>query len=140
MFRSQKIFFPVLFLMLLLSSCTKEEGEGGRAQIVGRIMTQNYPNTETGAPYGELYPTPEHRVYIIYGDNEYHDDDVRTGGDGKFRFAGLQKGKYTVYTISERYRNVANPSGFVIESRTVMIKEKDETVDIGDIEIRRYRF
>ena len=140
MLRSHWLVLPLLAIVFLLSGCTKEEGEGGRAQIVGRIMTQRYQNLENGLPLYEPYATPEHRVYIIYGDNDYHDDDVRTGGDGKFQFAGLQKGKYTIYTISERFRSPADPSGFVVESRTVTIKKKDEVVDLGNIEIRRYRF
>ncbi len=124
---------------IVLAGCTKEEGEGGRAQIVGRIMTQDYNNNPNEIAVGSPYPTPEHRVYIIYGDNEFNDDDVRTGGDGRFRFPELQKGKYTIYTVSEVYRSLDTPSGIEVIYRTVNIKKKDEKVDLGDIPIKRYR-
>jgi hypothetical protein len=41
------------------------------------------------------------RVYIIYGDNEFAADDVRTDEAGRFSFEGLQKGNYRIYVLSK---------------------------------------
>lgn len=87
-------------LSVLLTACSKEPGEGGRAEIQGRVMEQRY-SANTQQPQGLPYGKAEQRVYIIYGDGTYQDDDVRTNADGFFRFPWLRKGDYTVYTISE---------------------------------------
>ena len=54
-----------------------------------------------GIPQGSPYPYQDTRVFIIYGDNDFYDDDVRTGPNGNFEFRWLRKGKYTVYTYGE---------------------------------------
>jgi hypothetical protein len=41
------------------------------------------------------------RVYIIYGDNEFAANDVRTDEAGRFSFEGLQKGNYRIYVLSK---------------------------------------
>ena len=135
--RKLLLFLP---FVLLLSTCSKEPGEGGRAEIVGRVMTQLYQNNANDVPIGEPYPTPEHRVYIIYGNGNYHDDDVRTGADGGFRFSGLRPGTYKIYTVSEVFRlPTVTPSGTEVVMRTVEIKERKGTVNIGDLNIKRFR-
>jgi hypothetical protein len=133
--------FLLLIPMLLLLGCNKEPGEGGRAEIQGRVMAQNYLNTPQGTPFGEPYPVPEHRVYIIYGDGQFHDDDVRTSADGRFRFTGLRKGSYTVYTISQQYRDAttADASGTFVVRHTVEITDRRAVVDAGDLNIQRWR-
>src|SRR5690606_4694848 len=140
-FSSMRKLLFLLLLALLLSACSKEPGEGGRAEIVGRVMTQNYQPNENDVAIGDPYPTPEHRVYIIYGDGNYHDDDIRTSADGGFRFSGLRPGTYQIYTVADRYRiHPGFPSGTEIVMRTVSIDDRKGTVDIGDLNIRRYRY
>lgn len=90
--------FAVL-VILGVTACSKEPGEGGRAEIQGRLLEQRY--NSSGQPSGQPYPLADTRVYIIYGDGAFHDDDTRTGPDGRFRFPYLRKGVYTVYAISE---------------------------------------
>jgi hypothetical protein len=133
----RKFLLCLLPLLILLAGCEKEAGEGGRAEIVGRVMAQNH-NTE-GLPIFDPYPMPEHRVYIIYGDGAFHDDDVRTSADGRFRFTRLRKGSYTVYTISQKPRTSADASGTYTVSKRVEITDRKEVLDIGDLAIQRYR-
>ncbi|MDQ3102094.1 MAG: carboxypeptidase-like regulatory domain-containing protein [Bacteroidota bacterium] len=135
----KKFLMLLLPLAMVFSSCTKEPGEGGRGEIQGRIIAQNYNNTSTGLAYGDPYPFPEHRVYIIYGDGEFHDDDVRTGHDGRYRFNGLRRGSYRIYVVSELYRSLSEPDGSEIIERTVEITEKDEVIEIEDLLVKRYR-
>ena len=119
---------------LLCTGCSKEPGEGGRAEVRGRIIEQRY-NNNTGQPVGQPYTVADHRVYIIYGDGQYHDDDVRTGPDGTFRFAWLRKGDYRIYAISDCGAFVGCTYGVFADAS---IGDRKEIVDIGDILIQNW--
>lgn len=134
----RKLLMILLPLALLFAGCNKDPGEGGRAQIHGRVIAQNI-NNATQFPIGDPYPFPEHRVYIIYGDGHYHDDDVRTGADGAFRFTGLRKGTYKIYTISQKQREASDQSGTYAVERTVEISDNNDEMDVGDLLIERWR-
>lgn len=86
----------------------------------------------TGQPTGVEYWAQDARVFIVYGDNEFHDDDTRTGPDGLFKFSWLRKGRYTVYTYSEC--NTC-PGGTFAVYRTVEITDKKGNVDAGTLVI-----
>lgn len=90
----------LLALSFLCTGCRKEPGEGGRAEIRGVIYERRY-NSSTDLPIGAAYPLADARVYIIYGDHDYADDDTRSGPAGEFHFPWLRKGSYRVYAISE---------------------------------------
>ena len=85
---------------MAFTACSKDPGEGGKAEIHGTVHEQEY-NNNTGNPIGDPYPIAEQRVYIIYGDGDYADDDTRTEPDGTYRFPWLRKGDYRIYTVSE---------------------------------------
>ena len=105
----------IMVLPILMAACSKDPGDGGRAEIRGRLMEQ--------------------RVYIIYGDGTYHDDDVRTGHDGRFRFTWLRKGTYNVYAISECRDH--NGCTMPISLRTSITKRKD-VVTLPDITVQQW--
>jgi len=120
-------------VVLATLSCRKEEGEGGRGEIRGRVMEQRYNNL--GLPVGPLYPAAEQRVYIIYGDGTYHDDNERAGADGRFRFPWLRKGSYTVYAVSEC--GEFNGCTYQVSVNAKINKRKD-IVDVGDLIIENH--
>lgn len=133
-------------LLILLSfglfvSCKKEPGEGGKAEVHGRIFEQRYSNT-TQLPVGEPYLLLDKNVYIIYGDTAggaYPDDNVDSGPDGKFRFQWLRKGSYMVYAISDCNGNDPLCQGgkksiFI----PVEIGDRKEVVEIGDLTIEKW--
>jgi hypothetical protein len=68
------------------------------------------------------------RVCIIYGDNTYSANSVRTDEEGKFSFEGLQIGTYTIYALSE---DTIQNGKFNRISKTVEITEKKQIVDGG---------
>lgn len=112
-----------LFIVTLLAGCTKEAGEGGKAQITGTVLRQDV--NAAGAAIGDPYPYLDTRVYIAYGDNDTYDDDIRTGPDGKYSFRWLRKGDYTVYTFGEQC-DCSND--MVVLSRSVSIDGKKDVV------------
>lgn len=122
--------FPLFLtgLAFALFACSKEPGEGGKAEIRGVVYQQEY-NENTGQPMGDPVPVGDHRVYIVYGDGEYYDDDVRTGPDGQFRFPWLRKGTYKVYTFSECQENMCDGDQYAIY-RTVEIGGRKDVVEV----------
>lgn len=119
-------------VLLLSSACNKEPGEGGRAEIRGNVYEQRYFGT--GNPDGDPQPLPDHRVYIIYGDGDFYDDDLRTGPNGLFVFRWLRKGDYRIYVVSE-----CQGSGCTkILSRDVTISDKKEVVNVGSFTVENW--
>lgn len=123
---------PILGLIALLPACKKEAGEGGKAVIKGVVMRQNV--NAVGNPIGDPYPFQDTRVYIIYGDHEFQDDDVRTGPDGNYEFRWLRKGDYTIYTFGE----CNCPGNSVQVEQRVSVGDKKETVTVPVITVDNY--
>lgn len=119
---------------LLLSSCTKEPGEGGKALIRGTILEQEI-NNNTGQPTGDPYPAQEYTVYIIYGDNDYFDDDIDTGPNGEYEFRWMRKGSYTLFVYSEC---PTCDGGQEVKRVTVEVSDKKEVVDVPTITIEKW--
>jgi hypothetical protein len=130
----------LLFLLsfALISSCTKEEGEGGKGTITGRIYQMDMrPDNSIRAEYY----SSEVRVYIIYGseDGVYH-DDMRTDYDGRYQFNWLRPGTYTIFAYSECsaiFDSNCPPSAENVIKQTVTI-DKKEIVEIEDIVVLNY--
>lgn len=124
--------FPIL---ALITACNKEPGEGGKAEIRGRLMEQDYSNG--GLPVGAPYPVAGNNVYIIYSDatdGAYPNDNVDSGPNGEFRFIWLRKGTYTLYALSD-CANCA--SGTKTIYATAEIGDRKEVVIVGDLLIEK---
>ncbi len=123
-----RALLPVLAcLCVLFAACKKEPGVGGQAEIRGYVLRQNVNGL--GAPIGDAYPYPETRVYIVYGDHDFYDNDVRTGPDGLYVFHWLRTGNYKVFTYGECL-GADCPSGQVQLLSSVTIKDKSEVVTV----------
>ncbi|HEY0976680.1 MAG TPA: hypothetical protein VGE21_04360 [Flavobacteriales bacterium] len=122
---TKALLLPLSFC-LLLSACKKEEGEGGKAEIRGFVTRKDGLN-------GTPYPYMDQRVFIVYGDNDFYDDDVRTDGTGKYVFRWLRKGDYTVYTFGECQGSDC-PGGTVQISRQVSIDGRKDVVIVPTME------
>lgn len=128
-----KFNWPALLVGLaVLSACSKDPGEGGRAEIRGLLYEQRYNGS---SPQGQPYPVADARVAIIYGDGEYADDDTRTGPNGEFRFAWLRKGDYRLYAISECQSCPSGEEGVYLD---VSINGRKQVVNVGTLTIRNY--
>lgn len=93
---------PVIGLLLLgfiaFASCTKQPGYGGKSTIYGKVLEKKYSNS---GQYENEYYLAEKRVYIVFGDDDFYSDEIRTDYEGKFKFSYLYAGDYTIYTYSE---------------------------------------
>ena len=127
-------FNSYLYLSLLLLSifsCQKEAGEGGNSSIHGKITVKEYSN---GWFLGS-YDGAEERVYIIYGDNNIYNDDMRTHFDGSYQFDYLYPGTYTIYTYTDCENCI---SGKTMISETVEITDKGQIIEVPEIKIEKY--
>lgn len=127
---SQYIFFAFT-VMLALSGCKKDPGPGGLASISGRLYAYDY--NSFGALVDSGYVAGE-RVFISYGDNEAVGNDTRTYIDGSFTFEWLQKGKYTIWAISDCD---TCPLKQTTVKQTVEITKRREKLTIPDLIIRQ---
>ncbi len=119
----------IVISLISLFSCKKEEGEGGRSSIKGKI----HMTDKTGSVQGD-YDVPDYDVYIIYGtENDIYDDDMKTNYDGTFEFKNLREGSYKIYTYTAN-STVTSGVSPVFVSTTI---EKNEGKDIGTIEVEK---
>jgi len=127
-----KLIIVITLITLIISSCSKEEGEGGRASITGKVYAKNY-NASFTQLLSEYY-APEEEVYIIYGDNQFYDDKIKTDPNGVFEFKHLRKGNYTIFVYSKD-TTFTIASGVEAKYRNAEIKDKEEIVELPDFEI-----
>jgi hypothetical protein len=93
-----KLVLLFIVLISVVSACKKKEGYGGKSTIYGKVLERKYNNS--GVFQNEYY-IPEKRVYIVFGDEDFYGDEVRTDFEGKYKFSFLYAGNYTIYTYSE---------------------------------------
>jgi hypothetical protein len=121
----------LLFLVTaLIISCVKPEGEGGTSAIQGKIIIRDYNANFTLLQ--STFPAQEERIYIIYGDNNFYDDDTRTSYDGTFKFDNLRKGNYKIFAYSDD-STFTLPGGQYAIIKEVEITEEHQTVEIPTI-------
>ncbi|MBK7130005.1 MAG: carboxypeptidase regulatory-like domain-containing protein [Crocinitomicaceae bacterium] len=82
--------------------------------------------------FGDAMPLADARVYLVYGNETTYGDEVRTGGDGDFRFNNLVKGNYSLYVVSQ---DTVNSNATVKNSVTLEIKQNKSVVDVGVLEM-----
>ncbi len=134
----------LIFLMLIaFTSCKKQEGQGGRAIIKGKVYAEYWDkafNLKADSGYA-----PDVDVYIIYGNNNTFGDRTKASYDGSYEFQFLQKGDYKIYVYSRDSSGKAaslstgdpsyqfNPDKAVV--KTVEISERKQTVEVDNIKI-----
>jgi hypothetical protein len=94
-----------LSIVLFMTSCDKDPGEGGTSTINGevyKIFTFQNPNTGNwDTSYYQLDAGKD--VFIIYSNNqsEIYDDKFETDYNGRYHFKYLRNGEYTIYTYAD---------------------------------------
>jgi hypothetical protein len=122
--------FTVISVLIILAACSKDEGVGGKATIKGTLIAQELNNS--GQVTAE-YPFPDQRVFIVYGDNDFYGDDLRTHFNGNFEFEFLRAGSYTVYAYSDCNTCLAGKEAIMIDT---VIMDNNEIVELGNLVVR----
>ena len=122
----------VFALCAAFGSCKKQEGEGGKASIAGKVYESQYDHN------GKLInraAAADKKVYIVYGDNAVFDNETRTFIDGAYLFNYLREGNYSIYAFSDC--NTC-PSGTLSKLVDVEITGKKEKIAAADLETVKY--
>jgi hypothetical protein len=124
-------FFLCVFLLGSFFSC-KKPGIGGEAKIIGFVNVKKYNATFT--QYIGEYPGKDLYVYIVFGNHSGYDKRIKTDFQGRFEFANLYKGDYTVYMYS-RDSTLNDLSGIVPVSQQVTIVKYKSLVDLDTLTV-----
>ena len=116
---------------LLLPSCGKEPGPGGKATIYGKVFVKDYNDEFT--ILRESYYGPDIWVYLVYGDDRDYGDRIQTSYDGTYEFKYLYPGSYHIYVYSKDSTLQTNAPVPVIKD--IEIPKKTESMEIPDLVI-----
>ncbi|MFK7785016.1 MAG: hypothetical protein AB8B56_07865 [Crocinitomicaceae bacterium] len=75
----------------------------------------------------------EERVYLIYGEEDFYSESVRTDEDGNFQFTGLTRGDYRIYALS--IDTTSSIGGMERAELNASITEKKQVVNAGQLNI-----
>jgi hypothetical protein len=131
-FLSASVFFISVLGLFALSSCEKEEGEGGTSSITGKVVVRQYNSNFTTLV--EQYYAPDENVYIVYGDDVVYGDKTSTNYDGTFKFDYLREGNYKVFVYSEDSANYPTQKEIPV-IREVKITKRNQEVTVNQIVI-----
>lgn len=128
------IFMSILLpaaIALMMISCEKEPGIGGKSTIYGRVLVKEYNSTFTYLQ--ESYYGPGIWVYIMYGDNRDYSDRIQTGLNGTWEFRYLRPGTYKVYALSKD--STLQTNALVPVLQEVVIPNQKQDIEIPDLVI-----
>jgi len=128
----KQIFLYLSLAALVLVGCKKEAGEGGQAEIKGKISKEVRLVITNPSTLQTTYMAPDQEVFIVYGENTSPDDRVHTNFDGEFEFQFLREGNYTIYTYSkDTTGNVGVDPDRMAIIQKLEITDRKQTVDAG---------
>ena len=128
-----KNIFLLVIIGLVITSCAKEEGQGGSASIKGFVY--EYKINAFSLDTTARYAAADQDVYIIYGNEDtFYDDNIKTSYDGSFIFPYLQKGKYTVFVYEDCATCLSGKKEIL---HTIEITKKNQVIDLDTIDIRK---
>lgn len=115
-------------IIKLISSNTTEisDADNGSTNFNVDIVKQGKNNVS-----GNATPMINQPVYLVYGDGTYFNETTVTGVDGYFSFYEINKGDYTIYTMSK------NKVSGLYEAiyRTVKVNKRKSTNEIDPISV-----
>jgi hypothetical protein len=125
----------VVFLFVLVSSCKKEEGDGGMATIKGKVWVRDWDKNFNLIMYEHLGLDED--VFIVYGNQNGYGDKVSTDLNGNFEFKYLRKGNYTIYSLSDTLQSSTVSYNQFPVAVKVEITDKKQVIDIGALTVNR---
>lgn len=131
-----KIRNLIIVVLLALSACEKGPGEGGMATIGGQVIIEDYNFDFT--ILRDTYPAQEYEVYLIYGDDDFYGDRVRTSYDGYYEFSYLREGDYTIFVYSkDKTLDYNTTSKMIPVIREVSITSKKQKLIVDDMVVAK---
>jgi len=94
-----KLFSILIILTLFVSSCKNEEGEGGSSTVQGYIYKIVHSDNNFSLQT-DTVPATKEDVFIIYGDDSFYGDDLKTDAKGFYQFKYLRDGSYKLFSYS----------------------------------------
>jgi len=131
-----KLVAGLVLALFLLTACEKGAGEGGTSTIKGVVITEEWDSEFKNR--NDVYPSQEEDVYIIYGDDDFFGDDVKTNYNGVYEFKYLRKGTYTVYVYTKDPQvdyEISNQK--LIIKKEVRITSNNQTVTLDTIVVMK---
>jgi hypothetical protein len=132
-----RLFFCLTCLVLLFNSCKKTPGQGGNAQIKGKVWTEDWDD-----PFftyiSHEYPSANQTVYLYFGNDASPGTSVKTNDNGEFEFKYLRKGDYKIVVWSKAKQNSSNlndPKTIAVEAKVTLAKRRD-VKDVGTLTIK----
>lgn len=116
----------------ILTVTSNNNGEVVDANDYSTPFTVDVSNQGTPNTLGNSFGRGGERVYVIYGQNTFSNNSVRTDENGFFSFEGLQNGTYTIYALSE---DTLQNGKFNRVSKTVQITDKQQIIDSGTFNV-----
>ena len=124
-----------------LYTISARDVDDGTSSISGKVYELNYKYSSSGVYTNEdicsTLPATECEVYIVYEDDDFYFDRIRTHLDGSFAFNNLIKGDYRIYVYSNNINGgrYSSNSDNVIETSEIedLILYQEVTID-GDFE------
>lgn len=119
------------FLAIVICSCSKEAGVGGKATIQGKLYVLDY---NLNGELKDEYYGPDEDVFIVYGDAAFYGDKVKTHYDGTFQFPFLNEGSYQIYAYSRCDTCASEVEAKIID---VEITNGDDLIILDDLVINK---
>jgi hypothetical protein len=130
--RIVKQIIAIVLVVLVVISCKKPPGPGGKATIKGKLKYRNFDNYNVSM-ISEYYAGGEN-VYICYGNSDVVRNNIKTSYDGSFQFLYLNQGHYKVFVESaDTSIHVKNSKKTLPVYFDVDINSTSQTVDLGEI-------
>ena len=111
----------------IIEKCDYDEGT---SSISGKVYVLDYNEERTSLI--QSYFGPDEDVYIVFDDDSFYFDDLKTYHDGSFLFSNLLPGKYTVYALSNDMANKTSRKKVPVTA-AVTITQDYQHIDIGDL-------
>jgi hypothetical protein len=103
------------------------DADNGTTTFAVDVVEQGEPSgAQTTAAAGDQ------RVYIVYGQNAYYSNTVRTNELGEFSFEGLQNGSYKVYVLGN---DPQHPNASIKVEKSAKIDANESITDLGEFQI-----
>lgn len=116
-------------LLNTLYTYKKLDYNDGQASIKGKVQLINYKDGDLpDLVVKDITPAQEVDVYLVYNNESYFSERIKTMDDGTFEFRNLIKGSYKIFVYSEDVVNGATNDKVL--SQTVEITDIDQEIEL----------